>query len=139
MTVVNGEEDFVLEVNVNVPINVLLVAFIGFTVITALTTKGMDALVPQPKPLVNEDGPVACTIATSVDSECCVWINKGLTTLSALGPRTEGILKARNERVMFVQGGPGVDFADVAAVIDIANGAGIDKIGLITKAIETSS
>ena len=37
---------------------------------------------------------------------------------------------------MFVKGTPDVDFGDVAAVIDIAKGAGIDKIGLITKAIE---
>ena len=32
-----------------------------------------------------------------------------------------------------------VDFGDVAAVIDIAKGAGVDKVGLITKAIEEGS
>jgi biopolymer transport protein ExbD len=37
---------------------------------------------------------------------------------------------------MFVKGDPGVTFGAVAEVIDIAKGAGIDKIGLITKAIE---
>jgi biopolymer transport protein ExbD len=37
---------------------------------------------------------------------------------------------------MFVKGDPAVMFADVAQVIDIAKGSGIDKIGLITKAIE---
>jgi biopolymer transport protein ExbD len=35
-----------------------------------------------------------------------------------------------------VKGDPTVEFGDVAEVIDIAKGAGIDKIGLITKAIE---
>ena len=37
---------------------------------------------------------------------------------------------------MFVKGDPSVNFGDVAQVIDVAKGAGIDKIGLITKAIE---
>ena len=37
---------------------------------------------------------------------------------------------------MFVKGDPDVDFGAVIQVIDIAKGAGIDKIGLITKSIE---
>ena len=40
---------------------------------------------------------------------------------------------------MFVKADPGVDFGDVAAIIDVAKGAGVDKIGLITKAIEAGS
>jgi biopolymer transport protein ExbD len=48
----------------------------------------------------------------------------------------EDIFKTRNERIMFVKGDPDTSFGDVAAVIDVAKGAGIDKIGLITKAIE---
>ncbi len=66
-------------------------------------------------------------------------INQEQTTLQALGPRLEEIFKTRNERVMFVKGDPYVSFGDVAQVIDIAKGAGIDKIGLITKAIEEGS
>ena len=58
---------------------------------------------------------------------------------SALGPRLEEIFKTRNERIIFVKGDPDADFGDVAAVIDAAKGAAIDKIGLITKAIEEGS
>ena len=57
-------------------------------------------------------------------------------SLNDLGPRLEDIFKTRNERIMFVKGDPDANFGDVAAVIDVAKGAGIDKIGLITKAIE---
>ena len=63
-------------------------------------------------------------------------INQEPTTLADLGPRLEDIFKTRNERIMFVKGDPDVSFGDVAAVIDVAKGAGIDKIGLITKSIE---
>ena len=37
---------------------------------------------------------------------------------------------------MFVKGDKEVDFQYVAKVIDIAHGAGVDKIGLITAKIE---
>jgi len=37
---------------------------------------------------------------------------------------------------MFVKGDPTLPFSDVAEVIDVAHGAGLDKIGLITKALE---
>jgi biopolymer transport protein ExbD len=39
---------------------------------------------------------------------------------------------------MFVRGHPDLDFQDVAAIIDIGKGAGVDKIGLLTEELEGS-
>jgi biopolymer transport protein ExbD len=49
-----------------------------------------------------------------------------------LGVRLEEIFKTRNERVVFVNGDPDIDFLMVAKAIDVAHGAGIDKVGLMT-------
>ena len=45
------------------------------------------------------------------------------------------MFKTRNDRTAFVQGDPDLLFNDVAQVIDIAKGAGVDKIGLMTEQI----
>jgi biopolymer transport protein TolR len=99
-------------------IDILLVLIIIFMVITPLTPKGLDALVPQPAP-PNQKQPDQVTQKTIV-----VQI---LDT---------GVFKERAEKVAFVKGDDAVRFADVAKAIDIMRGSGIDKVGLITANLE---
>jgi biopolymer transport protein ExbD len=72
----------------------------------------------------------------SIDADRRVKINQDPIDIRMLGSRLEDIFKTRSDRVMFVKGDPTLPFADVAEIIDIAKGAGLDKIGLVTKALE---
>jgi biopolymer transport protein TolR len=120
------------DINMTPMIDVLLVLIIIFMVITPLTPKGLEALVPQPPP----PGQVANasdlrTVVITIDADHKMTINSDPTTEAQLGPRLTEIFKTRAERVVFVKGDDDVEFRWVADAIDIAHGAGIDKVGLL--------
>ena len=125
------------EPNVVPFIDVLLVLIIIFMVITPLTPKGLEALIPQPAP--PDQRTTAAdqrTVVITIGQFEQLAINMESTTWDAMGPRLEDIFKTRAERVVFVKGDPSLEFQSVARAIDIAKGAGIDKVGLMTAKME---
>ena len=134
---VGGQGGPKADINMTPMIDVLLVLIIIFMVITPLTPKGLEALVPQPpppnqKPTLSDQR----TVVIVIDKDHHMMINSEPTDEKQLGPRLTEIFKTRAERVVFVKGDGSRDYQWVAKAIDIAHGAGIDKVGLMTAKVE---
>jgi biopolymer transport protein ExbD len=118
-------------------IDILLVLIIIFMVITPLTPKGLDTLVPQPSPNQQQNQELENkTVVVQVLKDGKLKINSEDATWETLGPRIEQVFKDRAEKVAFVKGDNDIEFRQVARAIDIMRGSGIDKVGLITAKLE---
>ena len=130
------------DINMTPMIDVLLVLIIIFMVITPLTPKGLEALVPQPpppdqKPTLSDQR----TVVIVIDDKHQMCINCAPPIQTPLDDKQmaeslTNIFKTRAERVVFVKGDPSLEFQWVAKAIDLAHGALIDKVGLMTAKVE---
>ncbi len=122
------------EINITPYIDILLVLLIIFMVIQPTIQYDLHARVPQEMP---EDLPEdliikSDAIVVSIDTQGALRINQDAVTLDSLGTRLFDIYSARANKNMFIQGDEDLPFGDVVNVIDIAKGAGVGDIGLLT-------
>jgi biopolymer transport protein TolR len=119
------------ELNVTPLIDVLLVLLIIFMVITPTLSTGLDALVPQP-PNQKASSPTD-DIVISVLEDGTVRLNEETVAVADISERLKAVFRIAPDHVVFVRGDKQLDFEQIANVIDIAKGAGLDRVALVTQ------
>jgi biopolymer transport protein TolR len=69
----------------------------------------------------------------SVLGDGTVRLNQETVAIADLNERLKAIFRIASDHVVFVRGDKQLDFERVAEVIDIAKGAGLDRVALVTQ------
>jgi biopolymer transport protein ExbD len=118
------------EINVTPLIDVLLVLIIIFMVVVPQHPVGLPTVLPQP---ATDSVPQLGDIVVAVNQDRSITINTEPISLERLQERLQAIFATRVNKVIFVRGHRDLDFQEIAAVIDIAKGAEVFQIGLMTE------
>ena len=121
------------DINMTPMIDVLLVLIIIFMVITPITSHGLKALLPQPPHPSPPYTPPSHDIVVTVDGDRTVSLNQEPVLLPDLENRLLDLFRNHPNYVLFVRGQKGLEFQQVAEVIDIARGVGIDRVALMAQ------
>lgn len=117
------------EMNVTPLIDVLLVLIIIFLLVTPTLSTGLKAHIPQ-----NRDEtlvPPTDDVVISVLGNGTVRLNQETVAVADLGERLKALFRNAADHVIFVRGEKDLDYNYVAEVIDIAKGAGLDRVALM--------
>jgi biopolymer transport protein TolR len=133
---VGGGKGAMADINITPYIDILLVLLIIFMVITPVSQMDLKIKVPQKADNPEEAGVNPNVIVVSLGESGQVAINNEPVNLVNLGIELQEIYSARSNKNMFVSASPRVIYGDVVKIIDIAKGAGVGEVGLITEEIQ---
>jgi biopolymer transport protein TolR len=121
------------DINITPYIDILLVLLIIFMVITPTKQLDLEVKVPQPPPPNAENlPPPPGVIVVSMSESAQLAINQDPISWPELGPKLLEIYSARANKNMFISASSKLPYGDVVKIIDIAKGAGVQDVGLLT-------
>ena len=119
--------------------DILLVLLIIFMVITPMAQKGIDVQLPEvsqgqdenPTPTTNRG------IVLTLENDGSLKINQEPITRDVLEGRLRDLYQTRSDKTIFIRADKTRLYKEVLDLIDVAKGAGIEVLGVMTKTYET--
>ncbi len=128
------------EINITPLVDIVLVLLIIFMVITPLLTKSLPIEVPQKAEMeLLEQLPKDQTVL-KLFADGHIELNNRPLTLDEVGPALKAKYKNRKkaDRIMFFEGEDDSVYGLAVHLMDLAKGAGVETIGMMTKSDETA-
>jgi len=128
------------DINITPLIDVMLVLLIIFMIVTPVASKSIETSLPRdPSEVAPPPPPQHEALVLEVSAEGLRLNRSALTGLDELGERLRDVLLARSDKTVFVRAEGTLRYAQVMSVLDVAKGAGADRIGIIGTRAEGAS